>query len=62
MGVDERLVQAAVELIVRRLFAFGPDVAVGVPDPADPSRWLSKSLREAQPYYWKNAFQERRAE
>ncbi len=39
-----------------RLFHWGPDVAVAVPDAADPTRWHSKTLREVQPYYWVNAY------
>jgi cytidine deaminase len=41
-----------------RLFTFGPNVEVGVPHPDDPSRWLSKSLGEAQPFYWAKVFHE----
>jgi cytidine deaminase len=37
-----------------RLFIWGPDVEVAVPDPQDPSRWLAKRLRDVQPYYWRN--------
>src|SRR5215472_3043236 len=36
-----------------RLFWWGPEVEVAVPDPQDPSRWLAKTLREVQPYYWR---------
>lgn len=35
-----------------RLFFWGPDVEVGIPDPVDPRKWLSKKLIEAQPFYW----------
>lgn len=37
-----------------RLFFWGPDVEVAVPDPQDASRWLAKRLSEVQPYYWRN--------
>ena len=39
-----------------RLFFWGPDVEVAVPDPQDSSRWLAKRLSEVQPYYWRNVF------
>lgn len=35
-----------------RLAYFGGDVQVAVPHPHDPTRWLSKALREVQPHYW----------
>jgi cytidine deaminase len=37
-----------------RLFFWGPEVEVAVPDPNNPSRWMAKTLREVQPYYWRN--------
>jgi cytidine deaminase len=39
-----------------RLFHWGDQVEVAVPDPADPTRWIAKTLREIQPYYWVNVF------
>jgi cytidine deaminase len=39
-----------------RLFHFGPEVEVAVPDRDDPTRWLSKRLDIVQPYYWVNAY------
>jgi cytidine deaminase len=39
-----------------RLFHWGETVEVAVPDPQDPTRWLAKTLKEVQPYYWVNAF------
>lgn len=41
-----------------RLFFWGPDVEVAVPHPEDPRQWLSKKLREVQPYYWRNPYLE----
>jgi len=38
-----------------RLAIWGLDVEVGVPLDTDPTRWLAKSLREVQPYYWYKA-------
>jgi cytidine deaminase len=39
-----------------RLYHWGEQVEVAVPDPADPSRWLAKTLKEVQPYYWVNVY------
>ena len=41
-----------------RLFHWGETVEVAVPDPADPTRWQAKTLKEVQPYYWVNAFKD----
>jgi cytidine deaminase len=35
-----------------RLFFWGPDVEVAVPDPTDSTKWIAKKLIEVQPYYW----------
>jgi len=39
-----------------RLFMWGPDVEIAVPDPEDASQWSAKKLSEVQPYYWLKAF------
>jgi cytidine deaminase len=39
-----------------RLFHWGGGLEVAVPDPTDPTRWVTKTLKEVQPYYWVNAF------
>jgi cytidine deaminase len=39
-----------------RLYWWGPDVEVGVPDPEDQTGWLSKPLRELTPHYWATPF------
>ena len=39
-----------------RLFHWGPDVEVGVPHPDDPTRWMTRTLKDVQPYYWVKAF------
>jgi cytidine deaminase len=44
-------------LCQERLFHWGGGVEVAVPDPADGTRWLPKTLREIQPYYWVNVFE-----
>jgi cytidine deaminase len=40
-----------------RLAAWGSDVTVAVPLATDPTRWQAKSLREVQPFYWRNALE-----
>jgi cytidine deaminase len=39
-----------------RLFAYGPDVEVGVPEPAAPRRWRTLRLRDLQPHWWVRVF------
>ena len=41
-----------------RLAHWGQDVEVAVPDPEDSTRWKAMTLRQVQPYYWRNAVQE----
>ncbi|MBN8637070.1 MAG: cytidine deaminase [Anaerolineae bacterium] len=41
-----------------RLRHWGGAVEVAVPDPGDPTRWIAKTLREVQPYYWANVYLE----
>ncbi|MEU6171528.1 cytidine deaminase [Streptantibioticus parmotrematis] len=41
-----------------RLFVYGPDVAVGVPEPQDPRRWRSLRLRDVQPHWFARVFPE----
>ena len=41
-----------------RLLVYGPDVAVGVPAPGDPTRWVSVRLRDVQPHWWGQVFPE----
>ena len=38
-----------------RLALWGQDVEVAIPDADDSSHWLTKTLRQVQPYYWRNA-------
>ena len=38
-----------------RLAYWGGDVQVGVPEPDDPTKWLSRPLREVTPFYWRKA-------
>lgn len=39
-----------------RLFAHGPDVEVGVPEPGDPTRWQTLLLRDVQPHWFGHVF------
>jgi len=39
-----------------RLFAFGPNIEVGVPEPSDPRRWRTLRLREMQPHWYARVF------
>ena len=50
MAVDQELVDAAIE------FAYGPDVAVAVPEPADPRQWRTLRLRDVQPHWFARVF------
>lgn len=43
-------------LCQERLAFWGGDVQVAVPNPEDATKWVSKSLREVQPFYWRKAF------
>lgn len=35
-----------------RLFAYGPDVEVGIPEPTDPRHWHTVRLRDVQPHWF----------
>lgn len=35
-----------------RLFFWGPDVEVAIPDPSNAQKWIAKKLIEVQPFYW----------
>jgi len=39
-----------------RLFAYGPDVEVAVPEPEDPRRWRTLRLRDVQPHWFARVF------
>ena len=55
-GTDPIVVLTPCGICQERLFHWGETVEVAVPDPADPTRWQAKTLKEVQPYYWVNAF------
>ena len=39
-----------------RFGLWGLELEVAVPHPEDPSRWVAKTLREVNPYYWRIPF------
>ena len=55
-GTDPVVILTPCGICQERLFHWGGDLEVAVPDPADPTRWMAKTLNEVQPYYWVNAF------
>jgi cytidine deaminase len=55
-GNDPIVILTPCGICQERLFHWGENVEVAVPDLADPTRWLAKTLKEVQPYYWVNAF------
>jgi cytidine deaminase len=42
-----------------RLFYWGAEVEVAVPDPDDARKWVARTLREVQPYFWATVYDER---
>jgi cytidine deaminase len=55
-GADPIVILTPCGMCQERLFHWGEQVEVAVPDPADPAKWLVKTLKEIQPYYWVNVF------
>jgi cytidine deaminase len=55
-GDDPVLILTPCGICQERLFHWGENLEVAVPDPSDPTRWTAKTLKEVQPYYWVNAF------
>src|SRR3990172_2435211 len=43
-----------------RLFHWSGAVEIAIPDPNDPTKWVSKTLVEVQPYYWVNVYKQER--
>lgn len=56
-GEDPILILTPCGICQERLFHWGADLEVAVPDPSDPTRWMARTLKEVQPYYWVNAFE-----
>ena len=57
-GSDPIVVLTPCGICQERLFHWGGEVEVAVPDPVDPTRWRAKRLSEVQPYHWVNVFRE----
>lgn len=55
-GEDPVMILTPCGIFQGRLFHWGPCVEVALPDPTDPTRWIAKTLKEVQPYYWVNVF------
>lgn len=55
-GADPVVILTPCGICQERLFHWGATVEVAVPDPADPTGWMAKTLNEVQPYYWVNVF------
>ena len=56
-GSDKVLVISPCGICQERLYFWGVDVEVAIPDPLDPSKWQPKKLKEVQPYYWGKALE-----
>jgi cytidine deaminase len=54
--VGEFWILAPCGICQERLYAYGPDTEVGIPDPADPSRWRTLRLRDVQPHWYGRLF------
>jgi cytidine deaminase len=55
-GASPILVLTPCGICQERLFHWGQDVEVAVPQAGDATAWSIRTLREVQPYYWVNAF------
>lgn len=55
-GTDLIVILTPCGICQERLFHWGGKLEVAVPEPADPTRWMVKTLDEVQPFYWVNAF------
>jgi cytidine deaminase len=55
-GQSPIMVLAPCGICQERLVHWGMEVEVAVADPADPTRWMARSLREVYPYYWVDAY------
>ncbi len=55
-GSDPIVILTPCGICQERLFHWGESMEVAVPDPDDPTGWMTRTLGEVQPYYWVNAF------
>ncbi len=51
-GSDKILIITPCGICQERLYFWGDDVEVAVPNPQDPTKWNVKTLKEVQPFYW----------
>ena len=49
---DRVLILTPCGICQERLFYWGADVEVAVPDPEDPTKWRAMRLRDVQPHFW----------
>jgi cytidine deaminase len=57
-GTDPIVILTPCGICQERLFHWGSTVEVAVPAPADPTRWMARTLSEVQPYYWVDVFKQ----
>ena len=57
-GREHDVVLAPCGVCQERLALWGPDVEVGVADPASPTGWSSRRLEDLMPTYWASALTE----
>lgn len=57
-GSDPVVVLTPCGICQERLFHWGGEVEVAVPDPADPTLWQAKTLDQVQPYHWVRVFED----
>lgn len=55
---DKFIILTPCGICQERLAIWGRSVEVAVPDPSNPSHWLTKTLGQVQPYYWGNVIEE----
>lgn len=53
-GSDKVLVVTPCGICQERLYYWGDDVELAPPDPQNHTKWISKTLKDIQPYYWGN--------
>ena len=54
------LIFSACGVCQERLWYWGGDVEVAVPNEHDPTQWYSVRLKEMNPYYWRKVLMPRR--
>ncbi len=49
---DKILIITPCGICQERLYYWGDEMEVAVPNPQDPTKWNVKTLKEVQPFYW----------